>query len=48
MESFKSTAHKAFNGLCLAVLQAAKHAGVVKLTAAAEGLPASSINITMK
>lgn len=48
MKSFKSNARKAFNGLCLAVLQSANKAGVLQLTAKADGLPASSINITVK
>jgi beta-galactosidase len=48
LESFKSTQHKAFNGLCLAVVQSVKKAGSVKLTASADGLQASSIVITTK
>ncbi len=45
MESFKATEHKAFNGLCLAVLQSKDKAGSITLTATADGLPAASVVI---
>jgi beta-galactosidase len=46
MESFLATEHRAFNGLCLAVIRSASKTGTIKLTAAADGLPPASINIT--
>jgi beta-galactosidase len=52
MESFLATDHRAFNGLCLAVIRSVSKTGTgpgtatIKLTAAADGLPAASINIT--
>jgi beta-galactosidase len=46
MESFKATDHKAFNGLCLAVIQSKGKAGSIKLMATAEGLPPASVTIT--
>ena len=45
MESFKTSDHRAFNGLCLAVVQAKGKAGNIKLTATADGLSAASITI---
>ncbi|MCW3092550.1 MAG: glycoside hydrolase [Ferruginibacter sp.] len=48
MESFKATKHKAFNGLCLAVIQSGEKAGVVTVTATAEGLAPASITINTK
>jgi len=38
MESFQAKEHKAFNGLCLAVIQSKEKQGSIKLTAEAEGL----------
>ena len=46
MESFKATEHKAFNGLCLAVIQSTGKSGSIKLTAVAEGLTPASMTIT--
>lgn len=48
LESFKSTQHKAFNGLCLGVVQSTKKAGTIQLTASADGLQSSTIVITTK
>ena len=45
MESFKSPRHQAFNGLCLAVVQAGQKAGTVTVTATAKGLAAGTINV---
>ncbi|MGH2642441.1 MAG: beta-galactosidase GalB [Chitinophagaceae bacterium] len=39
-ESFKGDQHKAFNGLCLAVIQSDGKKGEITLTATSEGLPA--------
>ncbi len=48
MESFKATKHKAFNGLCLAVIQAGEKAGKVTITATAKDLQTASVNIVEK
>jgi len=48
MESFKSNQHKAFNGLCLAVVQAGEKTGTITITATAEGLTSSTIVVTVK
>ncbi|HTS43172.1 MAG TPA: beta-galactosidase GalB [Puia sp.] len=48
MESFKAKEHKAFNGLCLAVIQSKGKPGIIRLTAKSEGLPTTAINITVK
>ncbi|MBV4359630.1 beta-galactosidase GalB [Pinibacter aurantiacus] len=47
MESFKANHRKAFNGLCLAVVKAAK-AGKVTLTATSPGLSSATVNIDVK
>ncbi|MDI3321823.1 beta-galactosidase GalB [Pinibacter soli] len=47
MESFKADHRKAFNGLCLAVVKAAK-AGKVTLTATSPGLSSATVNIDVK
>jgi beta-galactosidase len=44
-EPFKADYRQAFNGLCLAVIQAKDKSGQIELTAASEGLPAASIII---
>ncbi|HWK06742.1 MAG TPA: beta-galactosidase GalB [Puia sp.] len=46
MESFKTNEHKAFHGMCLAVIQSKGKAGRIQLTATAEGLAATSITLT--
>ena len=48
MESFKATEHKAFNGLCLAVIQSKGKPGPIKLTATGSGLLPASVNIIAK
>jgi beta-galactosidase len=48
LQSFKTAQRKAFNGLCLGVVQSTKKAGTVEVTATAEGLRSSSIVITTK
>jgi beta-galactosidase len=47
MESFKADHRKAFNGLCLAVIKAAK-AGKVTLTATSRGLSSAVVRIDVK
>jgi len=47
-ESFKASQRKAFHGKCLVVVQSVETAGIVKLTASSEGLPATTIEITTK
>ncbi|MBC7889336.1 MAG: DUF4982 domain-containing protein [Ferruginibacter sp.] len=48
MESFKTDKHQAFNGLCLAVVQAGEKAGNVTVKATAKGLQSFSVNIVTK
>ena len=48
LESLKGTEHKAFNGLCLAVIQSMGEAGKLKVTASSEGLKTTSITVFVK
>ena len=48
LEPFKSNKHKAFNGLCLAVVQSKEKAGTVVVTASAQGLQSTSVIIATK
>ena len=48
LESFKASQHKAFNGLCLAVIQSTNKTGNIQLTASSEGLPSTTIVIQSK
>ncbi len=48
MESFKADQHKAFNGLCLAVIQASEKAGNITVKATAKGIQAATVNIVAK
>lgn len=48
MESFKAQSRKAFNGMCLAVIQSNGKAGRITLKATAEGLPPATVVITAK
>ena len=45
-EPFKATRHKAFHGLCLAVIKAARTPGEIRLTATAPGLQSEPVVIT--
>ena len=45
-ESFKAKQHKAFHGLCLAVIKASRSPGEVRLSVSAEGLKSESVTIT--
>ncbi|WP_031427909.1 beta-galactosidase GalB [Flavimarina sp. Hel_I_48] len=44
-QSFKGKEHRALNGKCLVILQSAKDAGTITLTAKASGLKTATINI---
>jgi len=48
LEPFKANYRKAYNGLCLAIIQAKEKAGTIKITAASNGLTSSSITINTK
>ncbi|HMC85912.1 MAG TPA: DUF4982 domain-containing protein, partial [Chitinophagaceae bacterium] len=48
MESFKTLNRKAFNGLCLAVIQSNGKAGTISFKATAEGLAPASLTIMAK
>jgi beta-galactosidase len=45
-EDFKGNRRKAFNGLCLAIVQSTAKAGRIQLTATSPGLKSSSVTIT--
>ncbi len=47
-ESFKTKSHKAYNGMCLAVIQSQKINGSITLTASGGGLDPATINLTAK
>jgi beta-galactosidase len=47
-ESFKGTTIKAFNGKCLAVIQAGELQGKIQLTASGIGLERASLSIISK
>ena len=48
LESFKASARKAFNGLCLAVIQSNGKAGSIKLRASSPGLASADMDIMAK
>ncbi len=48
LTSFKSSRRKAFNGLCLAIVQSKQKAGTIGLTASADGLQTASVLISVK
>ncbi|MDI9865655.1 beta-galactosidase GalB [Flectobacillus sp. DC10W] len=48
LESFKAPYRSAYHGKCLAILQATKEVGKIKLKASAEGLESSEIEIVTK
>ena len=48
LEPFKADYRKAFNGLCLAVIQANNKKGIITLNATSEGLDGASIEINVK
>ncbi|OQP66411.1 glycoside hydrolase [Niastella vici] len=43
LESFKVPSHKAYNGLCLAIIQSKQKAGPIRVTFHAPGLPSGTI-----
>lgn len=45
MESFKSLSHKAYNGLCLAIIQSKNKAGNIKVNITSPGLPPATVVI---
>jgi beta-galactosidase len=47
-EDYKSNHRKAFNGLCLAIVQSTATAGRIQMTASSPGLKSSSVAITTK
>ncbi len=47
-EDFKANRRKAFNGLCLAIVQSTAKPGQIRLTAASPGLKPGSVSITTK
>lgn len=47
-EPFKADYRKAFNGLCLAVVQSTTKSGKIKLTATSEGLESATVEIDSK
>lgn len=47
-ESFKASSRKAFNGLCLAVIQSSETAGRITVRALSAGVQESSIEIVSR
>lgn len=47
-ESYVGSQHKAYHGRLLAIVRSAASAGVVKLTARAEGLPAGAVELQVR
>jgi beta-galactosidase len=43
MESFKAASHKAYNGLCLMIVQGAEKKGVIRCTVKSPGLPTQTL-----
>ncbi len=48
MESFKASSRKAFNGLCLAVIQSNGKAGNISIKASAEGLAPATLSLSAR
>jgi beta-galactosidase len=48
LEPFKAHQRKAFNGMCLAIIQSEKGEGTIKLKAKSEGLQSAQIQIETK
>ncbi len=48
LESFQGDQRRAFNGLCLAIIQSTEKAGVITLVASSEGLKKSSVTVESK
>jgi beta-galactosidase len=47
-EDYRANRRKAFNGLCLAIVQSTNKSGIIQLTAASPGLQSAGITITTK
>ena len=47
-EDFKGSRRRAFNGLCLAMLQSTAKPGQIRVTATSPGLQSNSVTITTK
>jgi beta-galactosidase len=47
-EDFKGSRRKAFNGLCLAIVQSTAKPGRIQVTATSPGLKSSSVAVTTK
>ena len=48
LESFKASHHKAFNGLCMAIVQSKARAGAITVKASSPGLKSQSVTITVR
>ena len=48
LESFKGSARRAFNGMCLAVVQSRRSAGEIKVTGSSGGLAGASVKIVTR
>jgi beta-galactosidase len=48
LESFKANHHKAFNGLCMAIVQSKANTGSIIVKATSPGLKPQSITITTR
>ncbi len=48
LEPFKSDTRKAFNGMCLLVVQAGKSPGPIKITATSENLESAVVTLESK
>jgi beta-galactosidase len=47
-EDYRSPRRKAFNGLCLAIVQATGRPGQIRVTASSQGLKSSSVTVTTR
>jgi beta-galactosidase len=47
-ESYQSSRRKAFNGLCLAIVQSTGKPGQIRVTASSPGLKSGSVTVTTK
>jgi beta-galactosidase len=47
-ESYQSNRRKAFNGLCLAIVQSTGKPGQIRVTASSPGLKPGSVTVTTK
>ncbi|RKD90304.1 beta-galactosidase GalB [Mangrovibacterium diazotrophicum] len=45
-DPFKASYRKAFNGMCLVIVQSTEHAGNIKITASSDGLESNSLTLT--